>query len=335
MIGVGRRLGGFVLLSLLLLSTAVGGESSVALFAKVAGEEVTQAEYEMAVNTASRQRFYHGRVDDAGLLALRHQVAGELIDRILLRQEALRRGLTVEQAEIDRQVEHELGRYRLQAATEQQLRHLDSMLRSLAAERLLRQALEKSVRAAVAEPSEQEVRDYYARYPVKFTTPSRVRLALILLKVPPSAPVESWKAAEQEALRLRQKLVTGADFAELALLHSSDASAERGGDLGEVHRGMLAQEAQEVVDVLKVGEISAPVTLLQGVVLFKVLERQPERVNPYEQVSQRAAGLLQRDLSEKAWGGVLQAVRVNARLEIYDKAITTNKIWADAEATKR
>ncbi len=328
-----RWLGGVVALFMVLLATAVSGEPHSSLFATVAGEAITRAEYETAVNAAQQQRFYHGRVDSARLTELRHQVAAELIDQVLVRQEALRQGLTVSSAVIDQQVKQDLGRYRLQAATQEQLKHLDQMLRRLATERLLRQGLEEKVKK-VAEPSESETRAYYVQHLDKFTTPSQMRLALILLKVAPSAPVESWAAAQQEALRLEQKLAAGADFAELALLHSSDASAERGGDLGLVHQGMLAAEAQSVVDALKVGEVSAPVALLQGLALFKLLERQPDVVNPFERVSARAAGLLQRELSEQAWEGVLRTLRINAQLEIYDKEITTKKIWANAKAAK-
>lgn len=330
---VRRWLGGFVVL-LVMLPVVVSAELPEPLFAKVGGEAITRVEYEAAVSAAQRQRFYHGRVDDARLTELRYQVAGELIDRVLVRQEALRRGVKVNPAEIDQQVTQDLGRYRLQAVSEEQLRHLDQMLRRLATERLLRQGLEQKVKM-VAEPSESEVRVYYAQHLDKFTTPSQLRLALILLKVVPSAPAASWVAAQQEALRLQQKLVAGADFAELALLHSSDASAERGGDLGFVHQGMLAVEAQGVVDALRVGEVSVPVSLLQGLALFKLLERQPEVVNPFERVSARAAGLLQRELSEQAWEGVLRTLRINAQLEIYDKEIITKKIWLDAQAEKR
>ena len=329
---VRRWLSGVVVLCLWV--APVNAEPPAAIFAQVADEQITQAEYETAVSAALRQQFYHGRVDDARLSELRHQVAGALVDSVLLRHEALRRSVKVDSLVIDKQLEHELGRYRLQSATEQQTQHLQQMLRGVVADRVLLQALEQQVRA-VEEPSERDVRSYYTQHLDKFTTPSRVRLALILLKVSPSASVESWKAAEQEALRLRQKLAAGADFAELALVHSSDASAEKGGDLGFVHQGMLALEAQTVVDVLKVDEVSAPVNLLQGFALFKLLERQPEVVNPFEHVGARAAGLLQRELSDQAWRGVLQTVRANARLEIYDKAITTKKIWVDAEAAKQ
>lgn len=327
-------LDGFAVLLLALLSTVVNADSTDTLFAKVAGEVIARAEYDVAVNVAVRQRFYHGRIDDARINELRHQVAGELIDRVLLRQEALRRGIKVDESAVDKQVGHELGRHRLKELPEERRRHLEKMLRQQAREQLLQQALERQVKA-VAEPPESDVRIYYANHLDKFTTPPQLRLALILLKVAPSAPVESWKAAQQEAQRLQRKLAAGGDFAELARLHSGDASADRGGDLGFVHQGMLAVEAQAAVDPLRVGEVAAPVNLLQGVALFKLLERQPEVVNPFERVSARAGGLLQRELSEQAWEGMLRTLRSRAQFEIYDKEITTKMIWADVPTAKR
>lgn len=303
-------------------------------FAKVGGEVIEQSEFETAVNVALRQRFYHGRVDEARMRELRLQVAGDLIDRVLLRQEALRRGLAVDEAVVGAAVAQELGRYRLEGVPESRQRHMSDMLRRQVRERLLRQALEQRVRA-VAEPADAEVRAYYAAHLDKFTTPPRLRLGLILLKVVPSAPLESWKAAEQEGGRLQRKLAAGADFSELATLHSGDASAERGGDLGFVHQGMLAQEAQEAVDRLKVGEVTPPLNLLQGVALFKLLERQPSMVNGYERVSERARGLLQRERSDQAWEGLLKALRSKGQFEVLDKEITTKMMWSDGSATKK
>ncbi len=87
-----RWLGGVVALFMVLLATAVSGEPHSSLFATVAGEAITRVEYGTAVSAAQRQRFYHGRVDDARLTELPHLVAGALIDRVLVRQEALRPG---------------------------------------------------------------------------------------------------------------------------------------------------------------------------------------------------------------------------------------------------
>lgn len=305
-----------------------------ALFARVAGESVTRAEYDVAVSMAARQRFYHGNVDEKRRKELRLQVAGELADRILLRQEAMRRGLKVESAHIDREVGQELGRYRVDELSAERRRHLQQMVREQVAERLLRERLERQVKE-LPPPAQTDVRAYYEANKDKFTTPPQQRLSLILLKVAPSAPVEAWRAAQQEGQRLRRKLMAGGDFAELATLHSGDGSAERGGELGFVHRGMLAPEAQVVVDALKVGEVSEPLNLLQGVALFKLEERKPEVLNPFDRVRERATGLLQRERAEQAWRALLRSLRAKAQVEFYDKEITTEMIWSDAPQAKQ
>jgi peptidyl-prolyl cis-trans isomerase SurA len=80
---------------------------------------------------------------------------------------------------------------------------------------------------------------------------------------------------------LRQRIVTGgADFAELARLHSADGSASSGGDLGWLLPGDTVPEFERAMNALKPGEISQPVKSPFGWHLIQVLER-------------RAAGLTQ------------------------------------------
>jgi parvulin-like peptidyl-prolyl isomerase len=164
------------------------------------------------------------------------------------------------------------------------------------------------------------VREYYRAHPDKFTTPERVRVSMILLKVEPWAPGAAWAAAEEEAGRLREKLGQGADFAELARLHSADASAEHGGELGYIHRGMFSAETQGVIDGLAPGSLSAPVRLLQGYALFRLDERVPPRLNEFAQAEERARGLLRREQQEAAWEAMRAGLRKNARIEI-DEAV--------------
>lgn len=325
---------GVFVLCLLLFTVDAGAESADGPFASVDGESISRAEYETAVAIAARQRFYHGRFDDKRLALLREQVAADLIDRLLLKHEAQRRGIKVNAADVERQVAKESRRYQLDALSKDQRRHMLGMMRRQVEEVQVRQALEGQVKS-LPEPSDAEVRAYYEAHLDKFTTPPQLHLSLILLRVAPSAPVESWRAALAEAQRLRQKLLAGADFAELATLHSGDGSSERGGDLGFVHEGMLSHEAQQAVDALKEGGVTEPVNLLQGVALFKLLGRQPAVVNPFARVSDRARGLLQRESSAQAWEGLLRTLRSKAQIRFFNNEITTKMIWADGAATKQ
>ncbi|MDX9739823.1 MAG: peptidylprolyl isomerase [Gammaproteobacteria bacterium] len=73
---------------------------------------------------------------------------------------------------------------------------------------------------------------------------------------------------------LRERILAGADFAELAREHSDDrGSGARGGDLGWVEPGMMVPAFEQAMDALDPGEVSEPVQSEFGWHLVQVLER--------------------------------------------------------------
>jgi peptidyl-prolyl cis-trans isomerase SurA len=79
--------------------------------------------------------------------------------------------------------------------------------------------------------------------------------------------------ARNRLLQLRERIVNGADFAELARLHSEDPSASQGGDLGWVSPGDTVPAFERVMESLQPGEVSEPVKTPLGWHLIQVLER--------------------------------------------------------------
>ena len=91
--------------------------------------------------------------------------------------------------------------------------------------------------------------------------------------------------SEGEALRrladLRERIVGGgADFAEMARVHSGDASAARGGELDWVYPGDTVPDFERAYQELKVGEVSQPVRTPFGYHLIQVLERRSADMSP-------------------------------------------------------
>lgn len=83
--------------------------------------------------------------------------------------------------------------------------------------------------------------------------------------------------AEDEAKRklvaLRERIVNGTDFGDLARLSSDDGSAARGGDLGWIYPGDTVPEFERAVKELKPMEVSQPIRTQFGWHLLQVLER--------------------------------------------------------------
>lgn len=87
----------------------------------------------------------------------------------------------------------------------------------------------------------------------------------------------------------------------LAKQYSDDpGSAAKGGDLGWVVRGQMVPEFEKVCFELKPAEISGIVTTTYGYHIVQVLEREPARVKPFDEVkAQLADELRKQGLSDK------------------------------------
>ncbi len=292
-----------------------GAVADETVFAVVDGQSISQYELDAAVHMAARQRFFHRDVEPERLAELRLETAQGMIDRLLLLAEARRRAIEIPTLELDEAVELEAKRFHVDDLSDEQRLRLMVLLREQTQERLLLQRLERAVKT-VGEPAEEDVLRYYEEHLDKFTTPAQLRVSVILLNVAPSSGSAVWQAAHDEAARLHERLLAGGDFAALARIHSSDSSADQGGDLGFVHQGMLSAEAQQVVDKLAPGEVSEPVVLLQGIALFKLTERRAAEVNPFERVQQRAGSLLKRERGEVAWNDLIRSLRAKANIVV-------------------
>ena len=101
---------------------------------------------------------------------------------------------------------------------------------------------------------------------------STVELAQIVIK--PKVNEKEDERARQEAERIRQEILNGADFAELAKQYSQDpGSGARGGDLGITNRGSFVPEFEATAYQLDENEISELVKSQYGYHIIQLLER--------------------------------------------------------------
>ncbi|MBI5848305.1 MAG: peptidylprolyl isomerase [Nitrospirae bacterium] len=73
----------------------------------------------------------------------------------------------------------------------------------------------------------------------------------------PKDPAER-ALVEEKALAVYAKAGQGQDFAELARLHSEDATRNSGGDLGYIEKGILGKEFLGALSAMKQGDVSKP-----------------------------------------------------------------------------
>jgi len=293
---------------LLLVAAESRAADSVVAFARVGDAVITRKQYDDAYAIAARNKFYHGKAPDAEVARLQREVGDALVNEALLLREARRRKIQPDAAAIQQQIDGYEARYKTSEMWQKNKATMLPPLKLRLEQNSVLDQLQASARK-VPEPGEAQVRAYYEQHKDKFTEPEQVKISLILLKVDPSSPQAKWNGALEEGSAIARRLRGGADFAQLANLHSGDASASNGGQLDYVHRGMLPEPAQAAIDKMQPGAVSDPITLIEGVAILRLDERKPTRLNPLGVVQQRARDLLVRELSEQTWNALIARLR--------------------------
>lgn len=146
------------------------------------------------------------------------------------------------------------------------------------------------------------------------TTPVTVRQTHarhILIKTNELVPEAE---AQRRLLSLKERLDNKGDFAELARVHSEDASGVRGGDLGWVSPGDTVPEFERAMDALAPGTISGPVKTPFGWHLIQVLERRNEDMSKERQRLQ-ARRILRARKADESYQEWVRQLRDRAYIE--------------------
>ncbi|MGA8146133.1 MAG: peptidylprolyl isomerase [Gallionellaceae bacterium] len=284
------------------------------IYALVNGEQITTREYNAELIDMLKNRFYHGQVPQGKEEETRKELTNTMVDRILLLQDAEKRGIKPDEAVVDRIIARWEARGKLNGPDRDLL---IGQIRMIEGKRSQLDQLEKLVRGSVPQPTVEEVRAYYGQHPELFTEPEKLDLSVILVSVDPSSPVSAWADAYSQAQKIYDQVKNGADFAETARKVSGDKSAANGGDLGYLHRGMLPKGLDEKVDKFKVGEVVEPIKMLEGMAVFRLNDRIAPSQMKFDQVKERAEGLLFRERQDEAWKQNLERLRSQAKIEIF------------------
>ncbi len=139
----------------------------------------------------------------------------------------------------------------------------------------------------------------------------QTRARHILIKV---NEIVSEAEARRKLVALKERLDNGADFADLARLHSNDLSAAKGGDLGWLYQGDTVPDFEKAMDALKLNQTSEPVQSPFGFHLIQVLERRTEDATA-ERQRLAARQVLRERKSDEAYQDWVRQMRDRAYVE--------------------
>ncbi len=257
--------------------------------ARVNGQPIAMSAYQAQLQAAMASFAQQPGLDPnskegkASLAALRQQVLDWLVDQALIDQAAGQQGIQV----TDEQVTAEVERIRSE--------NVGGFADWLKANGFTEESFRAQTRSDLLGAA---MRDLVTRD--VGGTAEQVHLEQILL------------ADEAQARSLLEQVKQGqAAFEDLAKAHSQDdATRDKGGDLGFLPRGILAESVEQVAFGLQPGQVAGPVQSPFGWHLIKVVERDPAREIPPEMLA---------TLREEAFMRWLEGERAKAKIELLVK----------------
>ena len=185
--------------------------------------------------------------------------------------------------------------------------------------------------------TETEVDEYYKNHPNEFTTPSEVTLREILIPVPATergVNVALDEEARAKAADVRKRLLAGEPFPRLAAEVSSSPSKANGGLIGPIRFDELSPSLQDVLNKMKVGDISEVLSSTQGYQILKLETRSETKVRTLDEARGDVSRRVAQQKSEGELMKYLEKLRSQAKItwrhdelkKAYDQALAQRRI---------
>jgi peptidyl-prolyl cis-trans isomerase SurA len=163
--------------------------------------------------------------------------------------------------------------------------------------------------------SPNQIQAYYDKHKTDYSTPEQIKLRMIVLREGGDDMGPSGGKKEM-AKEIRQKLVSGADFARMAQMYSED-NAQADGDWGWIDRKTLNEELTGRAFALRAGEISEVVEIGNSYYILMVEARKNAAVKSIGEVRDEIEQNLINVERNKALQRWLDTLRQNAYIKIY------------------
>jgi parvulin-like peptidyl-prolyl isomerase len=159
-------------------------------------------------------------------------------------------------------------------------------------------------------PSSDAIRQYYDQNKEQFKTGERVRVAHIVKYVDWHTDEKTAHASINQAF---DELKNGAAFEIVAEKYSD--CADRGGNLGLISKGQMAEEFEDVVFNLGAGHLSNVFRTRFGFHIAKVYERVPAAIPGIEEVKSQIENILKEKMREAAVHEFIDNLKIDAKIE--------------------
>lgn len=272
----------FFVMLVLSLFAAAGAEVLDKIVAKVGREIILKSELEQQINQLQAT----GVVSGANIDKL--DVLNDMIDTKLIVLEADAQNYEIDDLKVKQMAEDELQHIVEQFPNETQFRkelkkqglsplELKEYYATMIREQMLKEKIIQNEIKQNITLTEAELKDFYQENPEDIPQrPAKAKIGMIMREIKVSPETE--KNALIAINKIRDQLISGGSFSEIAKQESDCPSSKNGGDLGYFGKGTMVAPFEKAAFELKEGEISDVVKTRFGYHIIKMVDKKDDEI---------------------------------------------------------
>ncbi|MGC8499675.1 MAG: SurA N-terminal domain-containing protein [Leptospirillia bacterium] len=265
---------------------------------------------------------YQGQAYLQLIASLEYNVMMKKINERLELEEADRLGLSVTDDEVDHAIDDIMqknniqARWQLKNALASQGLTFRQYRKKLKKQLTVMKLVNQEVRSTVV-ISPDEVRDYFLKHRDDYRLPGHVSLADIFLSTPEGATPAQIAEVRKKGEHILRQINRGDDFEMLAGSESQGPNAESGGHLGNLTKDQLLPELIGPAFSVPVGQTSGLIQSGRGFYIIKVLAREAQPYQKFDDIKQSILNTLTKKTTEKRIRLWLEKLRAHSYVAIY------------------
>jgi peptidyl-prolyl cis-trans isomerase C len=289
--------------------------------AVVNGTVITRSEYDTEMSRFERQMAMSGQAQNpAEMSEMKGRVLDGLVDRELLKQDAKKLNISVDDNDVNQQVailKQKFGTEKEFTDTLTRMNMSEADLKSqLRQDLAIKKLIDQQIASKVTITPE-EMKAFYDSHPEFFKAPERVRASHILIKVEPSASAADKAKARERIVAIQERLKKGEDFAAIAKESSECPSGANGGDLDYFQKGQMVGPFEDAAFALKPGTTSDIVETQFGYHLIKVTDKKDASTVAYDEIKPKIEDYMKQQKVNELLTQYVGQLKKGAKIETF------------------
>lgn len=250
---------------------------------------------------------------------LRLQAVNDLIDRQLILQEFKKNKFTIPDYVVEDRVQT-ITREEFGGDRAAFIRTLNAQgytldrFRQIELEKIIVQSMRAQLVKVNTIISDSKIREAYQQNIEEYTSEEQIKLRMLVLRGTGSEGDGGRRTMLEE---IREKIVGGAPFEDLARMYSEDSTQEQGGDWGWINRRTLNESLSKIAFSLKPGQVSKVIELSGSFYLLYCEAKKPRTVKSFAEVRgelEKKLIQIERQKAQEEW---IAKLRKKAYIKVY------------------